>query len=454
VRAVTVEGLSIAFAPALPVHARSHWEWMAAAVWVVGALFLMVRWFRNWRVTKTAALEPGVFGIFNPVLVLPEGLADLLTEEQLQAVLVHEERHIECFDNLTAALHMVVETLFWFHPLVWWIGARLMDERERDCDEAVLRQGSQPGVYARSIVQVCETYVESPLACASGISGSDLKKRIREIMTWRSSLPVTLRAKAMLAVVTLAAVSIPFVIGVLRAQTLPPAPVYSYEVVSIHKSPSGDGNHSIEEGPRGGWRARNISALGLIAAAYNVRPFQVMGATGWAASENFDIVFTPDEREAALQADSSLKEIQANAGRNAQRLQAVLRDRFSLVLRAETRELTIYKLVQAKGGARLPAHDPALPGRPEIRSNGRQITGSSVTMAVLAEQLSWLLDRPVRDETGLRGEFDFKVIPDSDGPMSESLFTALPEQVGLKLESAKGPVQVYVVEKVEHPSEN
>jgi len=78
---------------------------------------------------------------------------------------------------------MIVETLFWFHPLVWWIGARLMDERERDAMRLSFGQGSQPGVYARSIVQVCEAYVESPLACASGISGSDLKQRIREIMT-------------------------------------------------------------------------------------------------------------------------------------------------------------------------------------------------------------------------------------------------------------------------------
>jgi bla regulator protein blaR1 len=454
--AVTVQQISMAFAPALPVHTRFHWEWIAVAIWPVGALFLLVRWLRNWRETKTAVLEPGVFGIFHPVLVLPKGLAYLLTEEQLQAVLAHEARHIECYDNLTAALHMIVETIFWFHPLVWWIGARLMDERERDCDEAVLRQGSQPGVYARSIVQVCETYVESPLACASGISGSDLKKRIREIMTWRGSLPITLRAKATLAVAAIAAVSIPFVIGVLRAQTLPPAPAYGYEVASIHKSAPGDGNHSIEEGPRGGWRARNISAVGLIAAAYNVQPYQVVGATGWATSENYDIVFTPDEREAALQADAGLKEIQASMGRNAQRLQAVLRDRFSLVLRTENRDLPIYNLVQSKGGARLPAHDPAMRG-PEIRSNGRQITGSSVTVAMLAQQLSLLLDRPVHDETGLTGEYDFKVdwAPDSDASgTGPSIFTALTEQLGLRLESAKGPVQVYVIEKVEQPSEN
>ncbi len=290
--AVTVQQISTYFAPvSAPARTTLQWPLVLAAIWLAGSLFLVARWFRNWRETKTAVFEPGVFGIFHPVLVLPEGLANLLTEEQLQAVLAHEARHIECYDNLTAALHMCVETIFWFHPLVWWIGARLMDERERDCDEAVLMQGSQPGVYARSIVQVCESYVESPLACASGISGSDLKKRIREIMTWRGSLPVTLRAKAMLAVATLAAVSVPFVIGLLRAQTLPPAPAYNYDVASIHKSATCGMNYQISPGSQGGWHAQNTPALALITVAYGVAAYQIIGAPGWATSDCFDISF-------------------------------------------------------------------------------------------------------------------------------------------------------------------
>ena len=89
-----------------------------------------------------------------------------------------------------------------------------------------------------------------------------------------------------------------------------------------------------------------------------------------------------------------------------------------------------------------------------MSSNGRQITGVDATTEMLTRMLESLLDRPVHDETHLDGEFEFKVTPDSDGPMSESLFTALPEQLGLKLESTKGPVQVYVIEKIERPSEN
>ena len=376
--------------------------------------------------------------------MLPEGLADLLTEEQLQAVLAHEARHIECFDNLTAALHMVVETLFWFHPLVWWIGARLMDERERDCDEAVLRRGSKPGVYARSIVQVCETYVESPLACASGISGSDLKKRIREIMTWRGSLPVTLRARALLAVAAFAAVSMPFVIGILRAQTLPPAPAYTYEAASIHKSDPGATNRMIGPGPNGGWRTVNTPALMLITAAYGVPAYQIIGAPGWASSQGYDVSFTPDVAGPV------------SGDRNAQRLRAVLRDRFNLVLRVETRELPIYNLTVTKGGHGLTPHDPTQ-GKSSMRSTGRQIIAVDLPISSLVADLAGILGRPVHDETGLSGEYDFGLewAPDSDASATgPSIFTALTDQLGLRLESTKGPVQVYVIEKIERPSEN
>ncbi|HXE63884.1 MAG TPA: M56 family metallopeptidase, partial [Bryobacteraceae bacterium] len=82
-------------------------------------------------------MEPGVFGIFRPVLILPAGITESLTPAQLDAVLAHELCHVRRRDNLTAAIHMMVEVIFWFHPLVWWLRARLVEERERACDEEV-----------------------------------------------------------------------------------------------------------------------------------------------------------------------------------------------------------------------------------------------------------------------------------------------------------------------------
>jgi uncharacterized protein (TIGR03435 family) len=404
-------------------------------------------------------LEPGVFGIFRPVLLLPENLDRHLSPEQFEAVLAHETRHIRYYDNLTAALHMLVEALFWFHPLVWWIGARLVEERERDCDEAALCQGSEPHDYARGIVSVCQTYAESPLPCASGISGADLKKRIHEIMSWRGTLPMTPRVKAMLAVAALAAISLPFVIGIVRAQSLPPVPQYLYDAVSIHRSaPDATGGY-IGPGPQGGVRTEGATAMRLLTYAWDVRDYQISGAPKWVNSDRFDITFTPDKPETTLTPGMPMKEREGITERNRQRMQAVLRDRFGLILRAETHELPIYNLTLAKSGSKMVPH-AAGSGPLNIGFNTRgTASGDGATIPMLAMMLSQHLDRPVIDQTGLTGLYDFHLTwtpdlqasPNANGP---SLFTALTDQLGVKLESTKGPVTVYVIEKIEQPKEN
>jgi beta-lactamase regulating signal transducer with metallopeptidase domain len=173
-------------------------------------------------VEADSLIEPGVFGIARPVLLLPRGLRDHLADEQFAALMAHEFCHVRYRDNLTAAMHMAVESVFWFYPLIWWIGAKLVAERERACDQSVLAQGGSAEVYATSILNVCRRYLESPLPCAPGITGSELKTRIHEIMAGRAGRPLSGVRKAALAVAALVAVSIPVAIGVLRAQTLPP----------------------------------------------------------------------------------------------------------------------------------------------------------------------------------------------------------------------------------------
>lgn len=75
-------------------------------------------------ILSESALEPGILGVFHPVLLLPAGISERLNDEQLNAILIHELCHVRRRNNLAAALHMLVEALFWFHPQVWWIGAR------------------------------------------------------------------------------------------------------------------------------------------------------------------------------------------------------------------------------------------------------------------------------------------------------------------------------------------
>ncbi len=491
--ATTVEDFSTYFAPvamrptATPMQAAFPWPDVLGAMWLCGIWFLMIRWLRRWlairkvasRGTKLplrfpvpvlaspSAIEPGVFGIFRPVLLLPEGLADHLTAEQLDAVLVHESRHILCRDNLSAAVHMCVETLFWFHPLVWWIGARLTDERESDCDEAVLREGSQPRDYAEGIVSVCRTYVESPLSCAAGISGSDLKKRIREIMLWRAPLPVTVRGRVMLSLAALALLSIPVGIGIVRAQSLPADPKYGYEVASIHRSAPGQVGEQFSPGPRGGLRTTNTSVMLLLQFAFELPDYRFVNAPGWLSSERYDIVLTPDTPDHAPSPDTPAQEALAGYHRNQQRLRAVLRDRFGLVLRVETREMPVYALIPAKGGTRLSAVDGSGPAGFRNNAKAGHVEGTGAPISMLTDFLARNLGRPVNDETGLSAFYDFKLEWDPqaepgaaslDAPINESsrpsLFTALTEQLGLRLQSKKGQAQVYVIERIERPSDN
>ena len=165
----------------------------------------------------TGLVEPGVFGIFRPVLLLPDGIGDLLDREQLDAVLAHELCHVRRRDNLTATIHMAVQAAFWFHPLVWWLGSRLVDERERACDEAVLRLGTRPHVYAAGILNVCRLYVESPPACVSGVTGSDLKRRIHEILSGDNPRDLSFARKAGLLMIGTSCLALPALIGVWNA---------------------------------------------------------------------------------------------------------------------------------------------------------------------------------------------------------------------------------------------
>src|SRR5215469_11836893 len=135
-----------------------------------------------------------------PVLPsVPEGILDRLTAAQLKGVIADELCHVQHRDNLMAAIHMFVETIFWFHPLVWWIGKRMVEERERACDEEVLRLGSEPRIYAEGILTVCKLYVESPLACVAGVTGASLKRRIRMIMANRAVYGLNRPKKLLLA---------------------------------------------------------------------------------------------------------------------------------------------------------------------------------------------------------------------------------------------------------------
>ncbi|MGH9584674.1 MAG: M56 family metallopeptidase, partial [Bryobacteraceae bacterium] len=275
------------------------------ATWLCGFVVVVFQWWMRWRriraavraarplnmeadvpvLSSPALLEPGIFGIFRPVLLLPEGIAEHLTCAQMQAILAHELCHVRRRDNLAAATHMLVEAIFWFHPLAWWIGARLVEERERACDEEVLRLGNEPQVYAESILKTCEFYLQSPLACMSGVTGSDLKKRIVRIMTQRVAHRIDFARKALLAAAGTLAVAGPLVFGLMnasqgRAQSPARATTAAkpkFEVASIKPAKSTGRFRGIRVSPGGRFVATNVPLRMLIQMAYRIEDSQLIG---------------------------------------------------------------------------------------------------------------------------------------------------------------------------------
>jgi len=164
----------------------------------------------------SSSLEPGIFGIVRPVLLWPEGISAHFTGSHLQAVIAHEVCHVRRRDNLAAAIHMLVEAVFWFHPLVWWLGTRLMRERERACDQKVLELGSARAVYAESILKTCQFCVGSPLPLVSGVTGAELKQRIADIMTGEIARRLGFSAKFALSSSALLVLAGPMMFGVYR----------------------------------------------------------------------------------------------------------------------------------------------------------------------------------------------------------------------------------------------
>ena len=399
--------------------------------------------------------------------------------EHLEAILAHELAHVRRRDNLAAALHMLVETIFWFHPLVWWLGARLVEEREHACDEDVLALGGRRQVYAESILKTCEFCVEAPLACVSGVTGADLKQRITRIMTQRLAEKLSFSRKVLLAAIAAVAIAAPVVLGLLHAprvqaqspQTAAPLP-HSFEVASIKPNHSADGLFRAANTPDG-LTVQGMPVKILITFAYNVKDFQISGGPAWIDSERYDIEAKLDDATA-----QALKKLPLDQMMEQRRimLRSLLADRFKLKVTESSKELPIYALVVAKNGPKLTQSTAgSVPeGRRLVTFGLGELSGTG-TMKLLAEQISLRVDREVVDKTGLQGTYDFTLhfaperpmpmpgAPGDSGPggaapppdsSAPSFFTALQEQLGLKLEPQKGPVKILVIDSVERPSEN
>jgi len=244
-----------------------------------------------------------------------------------------------------------------------------------------------------------------------------------------------------------------------------------FDVVSIHENKTGSNSVSIRNGD-GSFIATNISLTNLLMNAYHIRPELISGLPGWANSTRFDVnakISDPDI--AALKKRTSE---QRRAESQAQTL-ALLTDRFHLEAHIETKTLPTYDLVIAKGGLKIkenaappattldPSASPSTPKPGSFRISNSEMTAVGVPISNLAGNLAFRVERNVIDKTGLTGRYDFTLKwrpeelegkADVTTDNAPDIFTALQEQLGLKLEPSKGPVDTLVVDHVEMPTEN
>jgi uncharacterized protein (TIGR03435 family) len=267
----------------------------------------------------------------------------------------------------------------------------------------------------------------------------------------------------------------------------------AFEVASIKPNNSGDGRVMMGLQPGGRFTATNVPLRLLIRNAYQLQDFQIVGAPSWIASERYDIVAKAED--GAPPETPSLDRTGPN--RNQLMIRALLAERFQLVAHNETRELPIYALVVARGDGKLgpdlhksemdcnavfaaargrggmpPPPGPPQPGdRPScgIRIGMGNLAMGGTPLSQFANSLAMFVGRTVQDKTGLAGNYDVSLtwtpdqmpqrppgapeLPPVD-PNGPSIFTALQEQLGLKLDSQKGPVAVLVIDRVERPKEN
>ncbi len=437
-----------------------------------------IRFSRPVRLLVSSLVEaPAVVGWLRPVVLVPVGALAGLPPEQIEALLLHELAHIRRHDYLVNFLQGVVEALLFYHPAVWWVSGHIRAERELCCDDVAVSVSGDALTYARALAGLAASR-PAHLSTVMAAAGGSLSHRIARLLGQSRPAPRILSGPGIVAAAMLPAIAALALFG-------QPVDRPRFEVASVKPSP---GRGFMMVRPLPGRLTADASVRLLMQNAYTVQPFQIAGGPDWVGSERYSI--------------------EATAGGNSGRarmflmLQSLLEDRFHLKIHRESRELPVYALVAARNGLKLPApkeggcESPA-PGSPSewaggrmpppgqaqapaapcgtvriaLEMSGARMEGAKIAMPELVRTLSLALGRAVEDRTGFTGLFDVRLdfLPDQTTealppppPGSAaaldsrypSIVTALQEQLGLRLESARGPVDVIVIDHIERPTAN
>ncbi len=436
-------------------------------------------------------VAPLTCGIVRPAIVLPSQ-ALIWADQEIKQALIHELEHIRRADWPVHLATRLVCAIYWFNPLAWIAWRQLSLEAERACDDAVLRIAEQTA-YAQQLVTLARRARTSPVYVLSMINRSELSERISALLDEaqaRGRLGFRHAATIVVLVGLLAAALAP-----LRAaaqgpvQIQDPATLPSFDVVSVKENKSGD---TMAGGRRQPGRIviTNIPLRASLIDFFGLQPQQLIGGPDWIDSTRYDIT-------AQFSGEMPLTE-PGTVGPLQLMMQRVFAERFKLAVHTETREIPVYELRLARTDRTLgstlkpavtdcdavmnamlksvreggppPTGGPQLPdGRPACGmrfGSGNRLVAGGTSMAALARSMSNQAGRIIVDKTGLIGGFDFELefaadplaaggqppaVSDTTLP---SMFTALEEQLGLKLVPARTPVEVLVIDRIERPTEN
>ncbi len=474
----------------------------AAVIWALGIAVVLMQWLLSWwRIRRTERqsvphdtfrgipvllsptlrqqrIEPGVFGLWRQRILIPEGMETALTPAEYEAVLSHEWSHVQRRDNLAAVVQMLTEAIFWFYPVIWLVGRRLNEERELACDQAVLEHAGPDQVesYAEGILKVCKLYTPSPLPCAAGIAGADLRARVESILKNARPRALDKGRRWILTAALVVGVIGPPIVGLLTAPAasaqegnsfggLATSAEKKFEVASVKLNTSEDPAFQLGPPMHGTIKITHVPLRGLIVQSFRTQRNMVFGIPSWAETERYNVdAKGPDPR-------ASNPEVW-------EMMRSLLIDRFHLKYHLENREMAVYALTVGPRGIKL---TPAEKGECRQAIKEGQPCGDMaqtrfgavmVNMpigALIADIGAVRFGRPVLDKSGLKGRYDANLswlpdgvqfdsldltgVPTEQRPKDMTLAQAL-EQVGLKLVPEKVMVPVMMVDSVIRPDPN
>jgi len=480
------------------------------AIWLMGAITLWIRLIGGWiaaarigsTLVRPAPLEwqqtlsrlkarvgvtrpvrllisalvqaPAVVGWLRPILLVPIGALTGLPSGQIEALLIHELAHIRRHDYLVNILQSIAKALLFYHPAVWWVSGHIRSERELCCDDVAVSLTGDAFTYALALAEI-ESARPAHLTAAMAANGGSLADRIARLLGQSRPVSRTLPGPA---VIVSAILLVAAAYGMFAQSAAAPR----FDVASIKRDTSALPRHTVRPLP-GGLHTENATVRMLMQNAYSLQSFQIVGGPGWIESEGYNI-------DAKAEGNASRSQVFLM-------LQSLLEDRFQLKVHRETRELPAYALTAAKGGLKLPSPKeggcasstpdastwaggrmpPPGQGQPTLAPcgsvrvfllpSGARMQGGRIPMPEFIRILSMALGSPVIDKTGFTQLFDVRLdflpdettaaLPAPPSPPDDanpSILFAIQQQLGLKLESTKGPVEVLVIDRVERPTEN